>query len=85
MICVFSKRSVDLGAGGSIPAQAQTKSYTVRETHRVVLMWHDAEGREPWWELEDAWPQIPENFIRMGQATHHIPCHISEVKKRKIL
>lgn len=65
--------------GGSIPAQAQTKSYELRETHRVVLVWFDAENRAPHWELEDAWPQIPREYVRVGQATHHIPCHISEV------
>jgi cholesterol 7-dehydrogenase len=64
---------------GSIPPQAQTKAYRIMETHRVILLWYDAEDREPSWTLEDAWPQVPDSYKRAGRVTHHIPCHISEV------
>jgi cholesterol 7-dehydrogenase len=64
---------------GDIPANANTRSYTVDETHHVILLWFDAEGRPPTWRLADAWPQIPANYTYEGKAIHHIGCHISEV------
>lgn len=44
-----------------------------------MLTWFDAEGREPQWLLQDAWPQILAGYVRVGRATHHIACHGSEV------
>ncbi len=64
---------------GDIPANAHTKSFVIDETHRVILMWFDAEGRAPTWRLQDAWPQIPDEYNYVGKAVHHVGCHISEV------
>lgn len=65
---------------GEIPANASTRSYTIDETHNVILLWYDAEGRDPTWRLRDAWPSIPENWTYEGKAIHHIGCHIRWVK-----
>jgi phenylpropionate dioxygenase-like ring-hydroxylating dioxygenase large terminal subunit len=33
-------------SSGSVPAQAATRAHRVAESHRVIMAWHDAEGRE---------------------------------------
>jgi 3-ketosteroid 9alpha-monooxygenase subunit A len=50
-------------------AGARLRQWHVRERDHVILVWHDAEGRDPWWE----WPGIsefsdPEHFY---QPTEH--------------
>lgn len=39
-----------------IPARARMRSWIVREIDGLVMLWHDADGREPWFEL----PRVPE-------------------------
>ncbi len=39
-----------------IPEQAKVKTHKVAEKNQMVLMWYDADGRDPWWDL----PEIPE-------------------------
>lgn len=63
----------------TIPNAAHTHAYTVDETHNTIMLWFDAEGRQPEWRLIDAWPTIPADWTYEGKAVHHIGCHISEV------
>jgi 3-ketosteroid 9alpha-monooxygenase subunit A len=39
-----------------IPGRARIGAWTVREVNGQIFVWHDAEGREPWFEV----PEVPE-------------------------
>jgi phenylpropionate dioxygenase-like ring-hydroxylating dioxygenase large terminal subunit len=49
-------RNVEIPFVDSPNRQAQLKRWHVRERDYLILMWHDSQGRDPWWE----WPGIPE-------------------------
>ena len=36
-----------------IPKAANTKSYEIKIFNRAIFMWWDAEGREPWFDIDD--------------------------------
>eukprot|EP00042_Codosiga_hollandica_P029291 m.161041 g.161041 ORF g.161041 m.161041 type:complete len:452 (+) comp53035_c0_seq1:204-1559(+) len=61
-----------------IPSGASVKSYTVLERNGHILIWHDAEGREPYWH-----PPVIEGILKgemtcRGEAQHSVNCHIQE-------
>ena len=39
-----------------IPSRAQVGAWTVREVNGQIFVWHDADGRAPWFEI----PEVPE-------------------------
>eukprot|EP00054_Salpingoeca_dolichothecata_P017779 m.107689 g.107689 ORF g.107689 m.107689 type:complete len:449 (-) comp22591_c0_seq4:206-1552(-) len=62
-----------------VPAIAKTKKYQSLELNQQILLWHDAEGREPFWFP----PEIPEinsgRWTFRGKTQHFINAHIQEV------
>jgi nitrite reductase/ring-hydroxylating ferredoxin subunit len=38
---------------GKVPPSARAKAFEVRERNGLVLIWHDAQGREPAWEVPE--------------------------------
>ena len=67
------------GAAGTkqIPRQGLT-AYPCRERNGAIFVWHDAKGRDPWWEV----PEIPEASspdyrLVMGKV-YEFPSHPQE-------
>lgn len=61
-----------------IPAAARTRSYPVREYYGQVMMYFDAEGRDPPYELRE-FPEIDcGDFVYRGSYTETINMHIQE-------
>lgn len=62
-----------------IPADARVTKYTVLEINDQILLWHDAEGREPTWMP----PELPhvqgKRWSFRGKTQHFINAHIQEV------
>jgi cholesterol 7-dehydrogenase len=66
-------------ANGPIPSNAKTKSWPTMEMNGQILVWFDAEGREPMW-APPAIPGIEEgSWSRRGHTRHTINAHIQEV------
>jgi nitrite reductase/ring-hydroxylating ferredoxin subunit len=49
-------RCVEVPYARKIPPRARVRAWPVREQAQLVLAWHDAAGREPWFEV----PAVPE-------------------------
>jgi len=64
----------------SIPPQAKTNSWIVREVNGQIFIWYDVDLNPPSWEV----PVIPgmekPNNLRFhGKSIHEIACHIAEI------
>eukprot|EP00047_Mylnosiga_fluctuans_P007849 m.255872 g.255872 ORF g.255872 m.255872 type:complete len:449 (-) comp19733_c0_seq1:103-1449(-) len=62
-----------------VPSEARVAKYTSMEINDQILIWFDAEGREPWWTP----PVIDEiqtgTWSFRGKTQHFINAHIQEV------
>ncbi|XP_064395396.1 cholesterol 7-desaturase nvd-like [Halichondria panicea] len=65
-------------AKGKIPAQAKVKAWPTLECNGAILVWHDAEGREPLWSLKDL-EGIGSRFVYRLSSTHFIKTHIQDI------
>ena len=64
---------------GKIPKQADMRSYTTLETNGHILLWFDAEGRDPMWYPPEL-PEVQSNaWSWRGFTRHLLNCHIQEV------
>ena len=63
----------------SIPSNAKVKSYPCLETNGQILIWYDAEGREPSWYPPDLPGINSGNWRLCGETEHILNCHIQEV------
>lgn len=62
-----------------IPSGAHTTAFTVMERNSMILVWYDAEGREPTWELRPV-PEIDGGAYRFdGMCDHRVTAHIQEL------
>eukprot|EP00126_Sphaerothecum_destruens_P015860 Sdes_comp9929_c0_seq1m1472 len=61
-----------------IPECSKVKSYPVREFHRQILVWYDAEGRDPLYEPHIAPEIASENFVYRGKYTKFVDMHIQD-------
>eukprot|EP01135_Chromosphaera_perkinsii_P003022 Nk52_evm4s233 gene=Nk52_evmTU4s233 len=64
--------------GEKIPECATTKSWSVRELHRQILIYFDAEGRDPPYEPHVAPELTEENFVYRGKVTRFVNMHIQD-------
>lgn len=63
----------------AIPRTASVKRWASRELTGFIFVWHDAEGREPLWELP-AVPQVEDgSWTYRGRTEHQILAHIQEM------
>ena len=70
-------------SNGKIPSQAKVKVWPSLEVNDLILVWHDAEGRDPNW-FPEAYEQIKsKRWTYRGYTTHFINAHI-EVSERFI-
>ena len=66
-------------SSGPIPSNARVKSWHTMEVNGQILVWFDAEDREPMWAPE-ALPGIESgSWSRRGYTRHTINAHIQEV------
>jgi nitrite reductase/ring-hydroxylating ferredoxin subunit len=63
-----------------IPAKARTRAWPVREVNGLIMMWHDAEGREPWFDV----PVVPE-FGSAQWTKPHFSTHTIKTRWREIV
>jgi len=72
-------KCVDIPYAKSIPPIAKTRAWTVLELNGCVHIWHDAEGREPYWYP----PEIKEitngEWTYEGLTEHYVNAHIQEI------
>ncbi|EGD74810.1 hypothetical protein PTSG_07043 [Salpingoeca rosetta] len=61
-----------------IPEQAHTTSYHVHEVNGHVLLWFDAEDRDPTWYPPEL-KKINNGWWWSGFTRHYLNCHIQEV------
>ena len=59
------------------PDYAKVSSYTVKEVNRMVVLWFDAEGRPPMWQV----PEVPmvaaaSTAVLIANAVHFVSAHI---------
>jgi len=62
------------------PEVAKVRTYHLREVNRMLYVWFDAEGRDPYWEIPVV-PQLSDpnsNWVLHGAASHIVACHIQE-------
>lgn len=58
---------------------AKAKTHTIIEQNQLIVFWHDAEGREPWW-FPPTHPEIESGkFVFHGRTEHHVLAHIQEL------
>eukprot|EP00744_Colponema_vietnamica_P007326 GILI01010561.1.p2 GENE.GILI01010561.1~~GILI01010561.1.p2 ORF type:complete len:422 (+),score=99.71 GILI01010561.1:115-1380(+) len=61
-----------------VPEHTKTNSYRVMETHGQILIWHDAENREPLWL--PGLPEVDEQGYKLHGISHHIvSAHCQEI------
>lgn len=71
-----------LKTGQSIPSAANAKSHKVRVFNKAVFTWWDAEGREPWFDIDDsAAPVMPPDYQLEGVVRYNLRCHVMDVKE----
>ncbi|CAL4067234.1 unnamed protein product, partial [Meganyctiphanes norvegica] len=62
-----------------VPEFARVKAWTVCEANGRIFLWHDAEGRDPYWKL----PVVPDiqkgNWHYRGRTEHEIMAHVQEI------
>jgi phenylpropionate dioxygenase-like ring-hydroxylating dioxygenase large terminal subunit len=58
---------VHIPYSSQIPNKARVGSYPVCEKNGIVFIWHDAQGRAPWFEI----PSVPEAGSREWTRPHH--------------
>lgn len=59
-----------------IPSSAKTKVWPTIELYGIVFVWFDAEGRDPYFFLEEV-PDISSGRYRFeSRSVHYINCHI---------
>lgn len=62
-----------------IPPGSNLRKWPTRELNGVVYVWHDAEGREPLWEVEQV-PEIASGaYYCSGTTWCHVNAHIQEI------
>nr|XP_006822277.1 PREDICTED: cholesterol desaturase daf-36-like [Saccoglossus kowalevskii] len=72
-------KCVDIPYTEKVPDFAKIRSWSSLERNGMILMWYDAEGRQPHWtppivdEVEDG------SWTFRGFAQHHINAHIEEI------
>lgn len=65
-----------------IPEVANIKSFPIKIFNRAIFTWWDAEGREPWFDIDDkAVPHMPKDFVYEGKVEYHLRCHVMDVKE----
>ncbi|XP_041481333.1 cholesterol 7-desaturase nvd-like [Lytechinus variegatus] len=67
--------------GKSVPNQAKVKSWQVIEQNGFVLVWHDAEGREPSWYPENISDSEWGKMYHHGTTKHSIAAHVEEISE----
>ena len=59
-----------------MPDFAKVRHWESREANGCIFVWHDAEGREPQWEV----PVVPEladgSWTYRGRTQHDVLAHI---------
>ncbi|KAG0353143.1 hypothetical protein BGZ54_002392 [Gamsiella multidivaricata] len=68
---------IDIPYAKSIPSLAKTKQWTHREFAGVIVVWYDAEDREPMYEPV-SFPLAEGTFRRVGYRRGTLPMHIQD-------
>ncbi|KAK3891943.1 hypothetical protein Pcinc_004184 [Petrolisthes cinctipes] len=63
----------------AIPKTAKVKRWESREMNGFVFVWHDAEGREPEWEVPEVHQITSGSWSYRGRTQHHLLAHIQEI------
>jgi cholesterol 7-dehydrogenase len=63
----------------TIPSTAETKGWLCKEIDEMVLVWYDAEGREPYWSPEGRKEFGKGGYRYHGHLVHEVRAHISEL------
>ena len=63
----------------TIPSHAKTKAWTTMEINGQILVWYDAEGRDPLWEPPAIHGIENKTWTTRGYTQHTINAHIQEV------
>ena len=61
---------------GKVPDQAKVKAWPTLEVNGYILVWHDAEGREPYWTTENLEGVEDGRMVYRGCSIHFINAHI---------
>ncbi|KAF9177719.1 hypothetical protein BGZ51_008344 [Haplosporangium sp. Z 767] len=68
---------IDIPYSKSIPSLARTKRWTHREYAGIIVIWYDAEDREPMYEPVPS-PLAEGTFRRVGYRKSTVPMHIQD-------
>ena len=63
-------------SSGKIPAQAKVKTWPCLEVNDFILVWYDAEGRDPQWDPEEMTARKTRGMKYCGSSTHFVNSHI---------
>lgn len=74
-----SGKCVEIPYASKVPDLAKTKAWTSMEHNQQILVWFDAEGREPYWHPPQIQPVHDGQWKFSGRSTHVINAHIQEV------
>lgn len=72
-------KCADIPYSTKVPKTASVKKWPSREVSGSIFVWHDAEGRDPMWELPEV-PQVENGSWKYrGRTVHQILAHIQEM------
>ncbi len=72
-------------SSGKIPPQAKVKVWPSMDINGSILVWHDAEGREPLWFPEEMTDVKNRGMKYCGCSTHFMNVHIEVLYLNYIL
>eukprot|EP01089_Gocevia_fonbrunei_P000403 TRINITY_DN10425_c0_g1_i1.p1 TRINITY_DN10425_c0_g1~~TRINITY_DN10425_c0_g1_i1.p1 ORF type:complete len:461 (+),score=75.62 TRINITY_DN10425_c0_g1_i1:419-1801(+) len=72
-------KCVEIPYAEKIPTFAKTKSWNVCEKNGMIYVYHDAEDREPTWEIPEVKEIATGGYVFHGRSEHQIRAHIQEI------
>lgn len=69
-------KCINIPYASKVPAFAKVKVWTSTECSGMVLVWYDAEGRDPSYMVQEYDEIKTGQWTCKGRITHYIPCHI---------
>ena len=71
-------KCVEVPYAKRIPAKAEMASHQVCEKNGIIMLWHDAEGRDPWWQLPDVPELESDEWTRPVRREWRVRSHAQE-------
>lgn len=71
-------------SAGKIPTGAKVRRWKTIEQNGVIMIWFDAEGREPMWHPPVIAGVTTGQMVRQGTVIHHANAHIQDISENGV-